>query len=55
LVVGAKKLIFVEIFVKFEIFDHFGSRSTHLAPENSDQAPVDLMTVEKQEEEGTQP
>ena len=55
LVVGAKKWIFVEIFVKFEIFDHFGSRSTHLAPENSEQAPGDLMTIEKQKEEGTQP
>jgi hypothetical protein len=39
----------------FEIFDHFGSRSTPRAPENSEQAPGDLMTVEKQKEEGTQP
>ena len=39
----------------FEIFDHFGSRSTPRAPENSEQAPGDLMTVEKLNEEGTQP
>ena len=39
----------------FEILIQFGSKITHLAPENSEQAPGDLMTVEKQNEEGTQP
>ena len=45
----------VQFFPDFEILIQFGSKITHLAPENSEQAPGDLMTVEKQNEEGTQP
>ena len=48
------ELLQIITFKKLDDSGNFG-KGTHRAPENSEQAPGGLMTIEKQKEEGTQP